>query len=994
MAVPCTQHSECTEGAYECCLPLGAEYVRHCVDLRRAPLLERRLTDEDRQALENPLTGCPGFRRRQADADAGRLVKFDSPMPEGVSAFDVQVPLLERELWLSDLLSGGAAKPDELERLSMRKSYGTVVSGSQTPEDRYRALVMQQGRGVGLYTENDQHAVASSSKGAFLKKELSARVAERRRVVVFTHLKGACGYDGLRRLLLEDVGLEEHQAGRPASPYKTFGCIDPEKEPEIRRKLLEDFNEGLFSTMLVLALSEGIDLDDVQYMYITEPTSNPATWTQETARVARLGSFQKAPYYTRRGWGGEPSPEKHPNIFQLVSVVRKPASRWLRAGELVSYVPIAALMLAITSVWTLGIKPGVESVPALLRGVSPTDKQKASRHLEWAQRSSLGRVPGSDWAFSVGKAVLSGDSAHVQRRVVKEGIMKKLLAANVLQTFVALMLMRQVSWRAIVRWARTAAELVASVFPSVFPELPAQVGRAGARAMGAGSEEFMGVYEEGAIAARVTGRTRVREEEEIVHTFDEHARRKCTDGLAELERLDLQCKWQVAAQEADHVDDDQLVSFRRFVEKWSRTSEARHTYSNNFHSRGRAARLLRDMRAVSAAPRLLAYMAPGTGKSILAWECVLDTIQHYPRDRLRHVEVLYLTTMGTEDNFLREGMNAVLSILEKRGTLTSEGLDDVFFGAVRGILVTLQGLGQWAPTTVTEAWLRSGAVVPFVLRVVHYEDRRAAFSSLEASARAQESEGAAGETIRCVILDEVHHALDIQDDDWALKMEAALEAQRGPSPPALLLCLTGTLPSVEAFCTVSSLVRPDSRSPPDRASIRLLSRTECTRNFADSSVFVKSVAKIFKVVVPVIKLTLPAVEWLRGNSVITALVGFFTTAYLVAFDMERWEALNTSWDARGVVADVLDRLVYAPEVVRLVRDVIPAPVSKGEAPLRRSARANLAAVRKATEPEKLKEAAEEARAAAQQPRGWFSFARSDPAPPSAAGPAGEGHSLV
>jgi len=957
--------------------------VRHCVDFRRAPLLERKLSAKDRQALEDPDTGCPGFRKRQADANDGSLVKLDNPVPEGVSVFDVEVPLLERELWLSDVLSGGAAKPDQLERLSLRKSYGTVVSGSQTADDRYRALVVQQGRGVGLYTESNQQAVHSSSKGAFLKKELLARVAEERRVVVFTHLKGACGYDGLRRLLLE-IGLQEHQAGLSALPYEMFGCIDPKKDSEIRRKLLEDFNEGLFSTMLVLALSEGIDLDNVQYMYITEPTSNPATWTQETARVARLGSFQKAPYYVPRG--RKASPEKHPHIFQLVSVVRKPASRWLRAGELVSYVPIAALMLAITSVWTLAIKPGVESVPALLRGVSPTDKQKASRHLEWAQQSSLGRVPGSEWAFSVGKAVLSGDSAQVQRRVVKEGIMKKLLAANVLQTFVALMLMRHVSWRAIVRWARTAAELVTSAFPSVFPELPAQVGRAGARAIGSGDEEFMGVYEEGAIAARVTGRTRVREEEEIVHTFDEHARQKCTDGLADLERLDLQCKWQVAEQESRHVGEDQLVSFRQFVKKWSRTSEVPHPYSNNFHSRGRAARLLKAMRKDQEAPRLLAYMAPGTGKSILAWECVLDTIQHYPRGSLSRVEVLYLTTAGTEDNFLREGMNAVLSILAERKNLVGEGLDNVFFGAVWGILDTLLDRGQWAPTEVTNTWPRSEAKVPLDLRVVHYEDRGAAISSLEASAQAQQKESAT--TVRCVILDEVHHALDIQDDQGALDMEDALEAQRGPSPPALLLCLTGTLPSVEAFCTVSSLVRPDSRS---RASIRLLSRTECTRNFADASVAVKVVAKIFKVVVPVIKLTLPAVEWLRGNSVVTALVGFFTTAYLVAFDMERWEALNTSWDARGVVASVLDRLVYAPEVVRAVREVIPAPASKGEAPLRRSARANLAAVREVTEPRRFEEAAEEARAAARQPRRWFSFARGAPAPPLAADLAGAGH---
>ena len=206
-------------------------------------------------------------------------------------------------------------------------------------------------------------------------------------------------------------------------------------------------------------------------------------------------------------------------------------------------------------------------------------------------------------------------------------------------------------------------------------------------------------------------------------------------------------------------------------------------------------------------------------------------------------------------------MNAVESILKNRDGNLQAG----FIEAVKGIQSTLLHLRGESPNSAFQSF---PAQIPLKLTVVHYEDRPAAINSLEGSARARVG---AQQTVRCVVLDEVHHALDIQDDELAVQMENALEAQRGESGPALLLCLTGTLPSVEAFCTVSSLVRSGSHA--DQADIRLLDRTACTRNFADSSVTVKVVAKIFKVVVPVIKLTLPAVEWLRGNSVVTALLG-------------------------------------------------------------------------------------------------------------------------
>ena len=309
------------------------------VDIRRSPLVLNSLSKEQKQQ-------CQVWKNLMQSIERGEMEEHSSPAPVAVTVEVVNVPLLERELRISDQLCGGSPGQTTLDALGLPMTFGTPQDGGLAGA-RYMADKAKHGRGVGLFNIEGIE-VGSSSKGKYLLSELQLLTGTGRRTVVFTHLAGRCGYEGLQNLLKEEpLSLLPFFTGSQLEPPgKKFGSISRDMPFQRIVEIQNAFNAGVFNTLLVHALAEGLSFNNVQTMFVTEPTNSPATWTQEIARVARLGSYEGSPYYSTKGT--DPL-AKAPRILQLISVLEKPSEREIAIGRAVQYVAIPTLMLGITS---------------------------------------------------------------------------------------------------------------------------------------------------------------------------------------------------------------------------------------------------------------------------------------------------------------------------------------------------------------------------------------------------------------------------------------------------------------------------------------------------------------------------------------------------------------------------------------------------------------------------------------------------------------------
>ena len=96
----------------------------------------------------------------------------------------------------------------------------------------------------------------------------------------------------------------------------------------------------------------------------------------------------------------------------------------------------------------------------------------------------------------------------------------------------------------------------------------------------------------------------------------------------------------------------------------------------------------------------------------------------------------------------------------------------------------------------------------------------------------------------------------------------------------------------------------------------MMDHVECTSEYFVVWPELRLQRQILDAVVPVLKIALPAIEFLKGNLLSSAILGFFTATYLVTGDTQRWEEKWGVWRVDRVVKSILPNLVYAPEVVR------------------------------------------------------------------------------
>ena len=89
----------------------------------------------------------------------------------------------------------------------------------------------------------------------------------------------------------------------------------------------------------------------------------------------------------------------------------------------------------------------------------------------------------------------------------------------------------------------------------------------------------------------------------------------------------------------------------------------------------------------------------------------------------------------------------------------------------------------------------------------------------------------------------------------------------------------------------------------------------CSERYFTIPTMISAQRKIMEVVLPILKFFLPAVEYIKGNLLITTLTGFFTTTYILIGDAERWEISHGTWETEEIVRNVRDNLLYAPPVV-------------------------------------------------------------------------------
>ena len=292
----CQNSDEC--GQFECCL--GHSPNKWCVDIRSSPLLLKHKT--------STISDC--------DAKIAQLsntyVRDTKSKPHSTTIYTVNIPLLQREMWISDQITSSDPTDIIVNTLHLPNSYSTAYKSDLNVGDRYSSATLIYGTGIGMYgyrpigipafdAQLKNGGPGSSSKGRFIKEILETFVSTAKiRLVLFTHLDGPCGYEGLQTLLencgVHNVDKEPKPHVRP--PWKLYGAISQDTQDLLT--ITEMFERGECSTLLVNGLSEGISLNNVQLMILTEPTSDPATWIQEIARVSRLGSYANTPYYTRK----------------------------------------------------------------------------------------------------------------------------------------------------------------------------------------------------------------------------------------------------------------------------------------------------------------------------------------------------------------------------------------------------------------------------------------------------------------------------------------------------------------------------------------------------------------------------------------------------------------------------------------------------------------------------------------------------------------------
>jgi hypothetical protein len=790
--------------------------------------------------------------------------KMPAHLPEAFIHI-VHIPLLEKERVFSDklvsrtsLLAHDDAFYADAEMLA--PGLNLINAGAAPDGADLRAWTVRAMRGLGMWRQPHEAAMATS-KGQVAYELCKAALKYNRKVMMFTHLTGQAGHEGLIKICQElnlkdamtDAVANAESLQKSGKHSKSFVMVSKHFTAEQNQKALHFFDKNsLCAVCIVHGIAEGIEMQNVSVVIILESTASAAEWKQELARAAR-----KTTHVDMVSNHSDTKDQKNllkVQMYLLVSTM--PVwKNWREVlASLIKRVPISFVMLVVTSVWYFKGRPFIQDFRRIT-GLSPLSLPVQRLHggRAWV-KGMLGQSETQSSALEFLEIAMKQDAAEMQRRAIRVPILNPLFALFVAQSLcIFALLPNPFTFASLLEWSGKAV-------PS------------------------KSLARERLTTSALQGSPWVQEKQVLARTIDEQnyeSRRAKERELLKFEELCTSRAPPMLLFSDVQKEDDQHREDTKTLANLMDTIATQEEITFSSTQKTCVARALSKSQLKKHRVGFLLFMAPGTGKSFAAWFMVCAYL--LKQEASKAPTIRWLGPANTHFSIIKDGIRVALGLLALKKNRKNQKIEQVF----QSVLAFLCASGEALPQTLSIC--APTKVSPKDSVILNYGTPDTTVLNVS--------------TATVWIIDEIHRAAE--NELW---LRAIQLSTKGHS--SLVLGLTGTFESVASICALAAFCD----------GVTTWRTASCVWKYLRPDPAMSVMRRLVSTIAPVLKYCTPVAETILGNSFVTAFAGLLSVVFAMTTDIYNFEVLGARWDHEKLYDDVKDVLVYAPSEISFTTD--------------------------------------------------------------------------